>query len=152
MSDGNWSDYVAAAGSDPAALSDASADMGGAIDSTQAGLESTDSTDLPSPLADDVSSAGYNLDEAASWQQWADGDLASVASWQDDAAGDVADANAWAAFGDADAAQEELGSAQTASDIAAEEAGTASTDLSIGADYADSAADNVSDAGSDSSL
>ena len=152
MTDGNWSDYVADAGTDPAALSEASTSMGDSIETAQAGLESIDPALLPDAAADDVLAAGSNLDEAASWQAWSDGDLLTVASWQDDAADHVTAANEWAAWGNADAAQEELGSAQTSLDIAGEAAGTASTDLSIAADYTDSASDNLSDAGSDSSI
>jgi hypothetical protein len=150
MSDGNWSDYVADAGTDPAALSEASTSMGDAIGAAEAALEAIDPAALPDAAAEGVSAAAANLDEAAGWQQWGDGDLANAASWQDDAAGHVQAANEWAAWGNVDAAQEELSSAQTAAEIADEASGNASTDLAIGADYMDTASDNLSDAASDS--
>ena len=117
MSDGDWSDYVAGAGSDPAALTAAADDMGDATAAVQPELEAIDTSALPDDAADDVASAQYDAGEAASWDQWTQGDLADVASWQDEAAGDVQEAKQWAAFGDMDAAQEALGAAGTASDI-----------------------------------
>jgi hypothetical protein len=42
MTDRNWSDYVADAGTDPAALSEASTSMGDSIEATQAGVEAID--------------------------------------------------------------------------------------------------------------
>ena len=51
MSDGNWSDYVADAGSDPAALAGASADMGDAITAAEPDLESIDTSALPEDAA-----------------------------------------------------------------------------------------------------
>jgi hypothetical protein len=129
MSDGSWSDYVADAGSDPAALAGVSAEMGDAITAAEPDLESIDTSGLPEQAADGVASAQYNTSEAA--------------SWQDQAAGDVQDAQEWAAFGNMDAAQESLNSAATASDIAADTAGTAQTDLGIGAEYMDSASSDL---------
>jgi hypothetical protein len=150
MSDGDWSDYVADAATDPAALSEASSSMGDTIDAAQAGLDSIDPSTLPDAAADGVSAAAANLDEAAGWQQWSDGDAANAASWRDYADGHVQAANEWAAWGNLDAAQEELNSAQTASELADDASGNASVDLGIGADYLDTAADNLSDAASDS--
>jgi hypothetical protein len=150
MTDGSWSDYVADAGTDPTALSDASGSMADAIGAADSGFDSIDTSTLAEATADDVASAATNVDEAAGWQQWADGDLATAASWQDEAAGYVQSANEWAAWGNADAAQEALYSAENASGIADDVAGTASTDLSIGAGYMDSASSDLSSAGSDS--
>jgi hypothetical protein len=149
--DGSWSDYVADAGTDTSALSDVSSSMGGAVGAVDVGLEATDTGALTDEMTGDLSSAASNVDEAGSWQQWADGDLATAQSWQDDAAGHVQAANDWAAWGNADAAAEEMGAAQTSSDIGDDVAGTASTDLSIGADYLDTASTDVSSIGSDES-
>jgi hypothetical protein len=151
MADGDWSDYVAGAGSDPEALSGAADAMGGAIeDASPAGaspaLESIDATALPADVAGGVEAAQYDTSEAASWERWSQGDLANAASWQNQAAGDVESAREWAAFGNPDAAQQELDAAATASDIGAAVAGGAATDLGIGAGYLDSAATELSSA------
>jgi hypothetical protein len=146
MADGDWSDYVAGAGSDPAALAGAADDMGDALAVAQPELESLDTAALPDDVAADISSAEYDTGQAASWQQWTEGDLANAAGWQDQAAGDVESARAWAAFGNMDAAQQDLNSAETASDIAADVAGGAQADLGIGASYLDTASSDLSSA------
>jgi hypothetical protein len=142
MTDGSWGDYVADAGTDPTALSDASDSMADGIAVTELGVDSTAGADM--------TEATSNVDEAAGWQQWADGNLADAASWQDQAAGDVQAANAWAEWGNADAAQEMMNSAENASGIADGVVGTASTDLDIGAGYMDTASSEISDVASDS--
>jgi hypothetical protein len=146
MADGDWSDYVASAGTDQAALTGAADVMGDATAAAEPALESIDTTALPEDAADDVSAAQYGVGEAASWDQWAKGDLADAASWQDQAAGDIRAAQEWADFGNMDAAQESLGAAASASDIAAETAGTAQSDLGIGAEYVDGAVSDMSSA------
>jgi hypothetical protein len=146
MAGGDWSDYVAGAGNDPATLAGASDEMGDALALAQPELESIDTSALPDDVATEISSAEYDTGQAASWQQWSEGNLADAASWQDQAAGDVESARAWAAFGNEDAAQQDLDSAATALGIAADVTGGAQTDLGIGAGYLDTASTDLSSA------
>jgi hypothetical protein len=87
MADGDWSEYVASAGSDPAPLAGVADDMGDALAVAQPELESIDTSALTDQAAEGVDSATYDAGQAASWQQWSEGDLASAGSWQDQAAG-----------------------------------------------------------------
>ena len=135
MADGDWSDYVAGAGTDPAALTEAADAMGDATAAAAPELGAIDTTALPEVAVDDVAGAQYGVGEAASWDQWAQGDLTDAAGWQDQAAGDVREAQEWADFGNMDAAQESL-----------DAAGTAQTDLGIGAEYMDGAVSDTSSA------
>jgi hypothetical protein len=146
MADGDWSEYVASAGSDPAPLAGVADDMGDALAVAQPELESIDTSTLTDQAAEGIDAATYDSGQAASWQQWSEGDLASAGSWQDQAAGDVESAQAWAAFGNMGAAQRDLDSAATASDIAADVTGVAQTDLGIGASYTDTASSDLSSA------
>jgi len=62
MTDGSWSDYVAEAGTDPTALSDASGSMADAIGAADSGFDSIDTSTLAEAAANDVASAATNVD------------------------------------------------------------------------------------------
>ncbi len=136
--EGSWGDYVSEAGSDAGALGVVADGMTESAADVSAGIESIDTSALPDDVAGAIVDAGYNATEAASWSDWAQGDLRDAAEWQDAAADHVASAQEWLADGNVDGYLQEMGSAQTASDIADGVVGQASTDLGIGAEYMDS--------------
>ena len=89
MTDGNWSDYVADAGTDPAALSETSASMGDLIEATQAGVEAIDPSLLPDAAADDVSAP------APIWTRRQAGRRGATATWPLSRAGRTMPPTTW---------------------------------------------------------
>jgi hypothetical protein len=137
VTDGNWSDYVADAGTDVPSV-DATADaMGDAASGVQTGTEAIDTAALSDDAAGAVADATYDAGQAASWAQWSQGDLETAASWDTTAAGYVESAQEWLAYGNTDGYEHDMAAAQTASGIADGYVGQASTDLGIGAGYMD---------------
>ena len=145
MSD-DWSNYVADAGSDPAALGGATDAMGDAIADAQPVLESIDTSALPEDAAAGVTAAQDDTTAAASWDNWSQGDLANAEQWQNSAADAGTYAQQLANLGDTAGAQEWMAHADTDSDIGDAAAGVAQTDLGTGAGYMDSASADLSSA------
>ena len=136
--DGSWGDFVADAGTDAGSLGVVADGITEGATDVSAALESIDTSALPDDVAGAVIDAGYNATEAASWSDWAQGDLADAAEWRDAAADHVAAAQEWLADGNVSGYEQEMSAAETAGDIADGVVGQASTDLGIGAEYMDS--------------
>ena len=149
VTDGSWSDYVADAGTDAAAIDTTATDMSDAASAVTSGVDGIDTSALPDDAGSAITDAGYDASQAGSWSDWAQGDLGTAASWQDTAAGDVQDAQSWLAYGNVDGYEEAMGSAQTAMDIAGENVSQASTDAGIGAEYMDGSVSGLDTAATD---